>query len=135
MNPSRWNEDQIRQAHELYQQLTGQRLALHLERQRQWALLLAQGYELDDLRRVIIYLQKQIRAAHRNVGALKLSNLLQLDRFEEDFAISRVRLHRPTPPQPQGPSSPPKPAPTPDQIEINRRRALEILQQFRNSIR
>ena len=114
--------------------MTGQRLALHLERQRQWALLLAQGYELDDLRRVIGYLQKQIRAAHRNVGSLKLSNLLQLDRFEEDLAISRVRLHRPTPPQPQGPSSPPKPAPTPDQIQFNRQRALEILQQFRNSM-
>jgi hypothetical protein len=28
----------------------------------------------------------------RNVGALKLSNLLQLDRFEEDLNISKVRL-------------------------------------------
>lgn len=135
MNPSGWNEDQIRQAHELYQQLTGQRLALHLERQRQWALLLAQGHELEDLRRVIGYLQKEIRAARRNVGALKLSNLLQLERFEEDLAISRVRLHLPTPTQPQGPSSTPKPAPTPDQIESSRQRAVEILDQFRRSIR
>jgi hypothetical protein len=30
--------------------------------------------------------------ALRNVGALKLSNILQLDRFEEDLSISKVRL-------------------------------------------
>jgi hypothetical protein len=30
--------------------------------------------------------------ALRNVGALKLSNILQLDRFEEDLNISKVRL-------------------------------------------
>ncbi|EFX60167.1 hypothetical protein DAPPUDRAFT_279027 [Daphnia pulex] len=51
MNAAGWNEDQIRQAHGLYEQLTGQRLSLHLERHRQWALLLAQGHTLDDLRR------------------------------------------------------------------------------------
>jgi hypothetical protein len=34
------------------------------------------------------YLQEEIRASRRNVGALKLSNLLQLDRFEEDLNIT-----------------------------------------------
>jgi hypothetical protein len=33
------------------------------------------------------YLQKEIRAGRRNVDALKLSNLLQFDRFEEDLNI------------------------------------------------
>ena len=33
----------------------------------------------------------------RNVGALKLSDLLQLDRFEEDLHLSRVRLKPPAP--------------------------------------
>ncbi len=35
------------------------------------------------------------RHQRRNIGALKLSNLLQLDRFEEDLHISRVRLSLP----------------------------------------
>jgi hypothetical protein len=50
------------------------------------------GFDQSDLKRVLSYLQTEIRAARRNVGALKLSNLLQLDRFEEDLHISRVRL-------------------------------------------
>ena len=41
------------------------------------------GFNAADLSRVIAYLQKEIRAARRNIGELKLSNLLQLDRFEE----------------------------------------------------
>ena len=41
------------------------------------------------------YLQKEIHAGRRNVGALKISNLLQLDRSEEDLNISRVRLPAP----------------------------------------
>jgi hypothetical protein len=135
MNPTGCNHDPIQEAHQLYQQLTGQRLTLHLERQRQWALLLAQGYQLNDLRRVILYLQREIRATRRHVGSLKLSNLLQLDRFEEDLAISRVRLQLPTPSQPQPPSSITHPAPTPEQTEASRQRALEIIRQFRNSTR
>ena len=133
MNPSGWNEEKIRQAHELYQQLTGQRLALHLERQRQWALLLAQGYELDDLRRVIGYLQKEIRAAHRNVGALKLSNLLQLERFEEDLAISRVALRPPAPTSPPAtqPSRPPLPA---EQLHQRREQGLQLLRDLRQRL-
>lgn len=134
MNAAGWNEDQIRQAHGLYEQLTGQRLSLHLERHRQWALLLAHGYTLDDLRRVITYLQREIRATRRNVGALKLSNLLQLDRFEEDLAVSRIRLHPPPPIHSQPMPSPPKPALSPEQIESSRQQALEKLQRFRASL-
>jgi hypothetical protein len=50
------------------------------------------------LKRVVTYLQKEIRAERRNIGALKLSNLLRLDRFEEDLNISRIRLRPPAPP-------------------------------------
>jgi len=49
------------------------------------------------LEQVITYLQREIRAGRRNVGDLKLSNLLQLDRFEEDLNVSRVRLRSPPP--------------------------------------
>jgi len=68
---------QIQQAHELYCELTGQKLRLDYLRQRQWYELLHQGFTLVEIRRVIVYLQREIREARRNVGALKLSNLLR----------------------------------------------------------
>ena len=135
VNPSSpaWDAAAIAQAHALYTELTGQRLALHLDRQRQWALILAHGYGLEDLRRLILYLQREIRAGRRYVGALKLSNLLQLERFEEDLALSRLQLRPPSPPPPI-PSSPP-PSPDPIADHDARQRALEILRQFRRSLR
>ena len=56
----------------------------------------APAFAPHQLEGVVRYLQKEIRAGRRNVGALKLSNLLQLDRFEEDLNISQVRLHAPS---------------------------------------
>lgn len=134
VNPSRpaWDSEAIARAHALYSELTGQRLPLHLERQRQWALILAHGYGLEDLRRLILYLQREIRAGRRYVGALKLSNLLQLDRFEEDLALSGLRLHPPRPPTHSPVSLPPV---DPAEDAAARQRALEILRQFRQSLR
>jgi hypothetical protein len=61
-----------------------------------------------------------IHATRRNVGALKLSNLLQPDRFEEDLGISRLRV------RPPARSPVPKPSPpaseVPDAAELERRR-------------
>jgi len=122
----------IHQAHHLYCQLTGQTLRLAFDRERLWYELLRAGYTLQDLRTVITYLQREIRAQHRNVGALKLSNLLQPDRFEEDLQISQVRL-RP-PPQPPAPSLP-APALSEAQQNEGRQRALECLRQLRASLR
>src|SRR5207249_5226253 len=96
----------IQQAHRFYCQLTGQTLGLGFDRERMWYELLRAGYTLQDLRTVIVYLQREIRAQRRNVGALKLSNLLQPDRFEEDLQISRVRLRPPLPPKPALPPQP-----------------------------
>jgi hypothetical protein len=117
---------QIAQAHALYQELTAQTLSLRFDRERQWYEWLRAGFGLEDLRWVIGYLQREIRERRRNVGALKLSNLLQPDRFEEDLAISRVRL-RPAP-KPSPPIQPaPSPSPSPLEHEQARQRALEIL--------
>ncbi len=125
------NADLIGQAHRLYGQLTGQSLGLGFDRQRMWYELLRRGYSLQDLRTVITYLQREIRAQRRNVGALKLSNLLQPDRFEEDLQISRVRLRPPPPPQPAPPSRPALPAL--DQ-QRGRQRALECLRQIKAAL-
>ena len=136
VNPTHpaWDSGAIARAHALYTELTGQRLSLHLERQRQWALILAQGYTLEDLRRLIVYLQREIRAGRRYVGALKLSNLLQLDRFEEDLALTHLQLRPLDPPPPSGSHSPASPA-DPAEEQAARQRALEILRQFRRSLR
>jgi len=121
--------ERIQQAHALYCRLTGQRVSLRFDRERLWYEFLHAGFSEADLQRVIRYLQREIRESRRNVGALKLSNLLQLDRFEEDLHISRVQLYAPKPSPPAAPRS--EPPPDLQQAEAARRRALEILARFR----
>lgn len=122
----------ILQAHQLYGQLTGQSLSLRFDRERLWYEFLHAGFTLEDLARVIGYLQKEIRHARRNVGALKLSNLLQLDRFEEDLNISRVRLAPAPPPSPRFQPVPPL---SPAQQERGRQRALDQLRELKDRLR
>jgi len=122
----------IGQAHQLYCQLTGQSLRLAFDRERMWYELLRLGYSLQDLRTVITYLQREVQTQRRNVGALKLSNLLQPDRFEEDLQISRVHLRPPPPSQPAPPSPP---ALSPLDQQRGRQRALECLRQIKAALR
>ena len=123
---------QLQQLQQTYCRLTGQNLSWRFDRERLWFEFLHAGFTLPDLIQVIGYLQKEIRHTRRNVGALKLSNLLQLDRFEEDLNISRVRLV---------PELPPKPpitlAPTcsPAEQERGRQRALAQLRQLKQTLR
>lgn len=129
MNP-RIESAHILQAHQLYCQLTGQKLRLDYVRERQWYELLHQGFTLEEVRRVIVYLQREIREGRRNVGALKLSNLLQPDRFEEDLNIRHVRLEAPARP-PVRPGTPPL---SPEERERRRAVALEHLRQIKQSL-
>jgi hypothetical protein len=124
----------IHALHQLYTQLTGQSLTLRYDRERMWWDLLHAGYTPQDVRSVILYLQREIRAGRRNVGALKLSNLLQLDRFEEDLQSSRVRLTPPPPPPRPRPAPPALPS---DPAERQRRhqQTLDYLRQLRASLR
>ena len=127
------NAAAIGQAHQLYCQLTGQSLRLAFDRERMWYELLRLGYSLQDLRTVIIYLQREIRAQRRNVGALKLSNLLQPDRFEEDLNISHLRL-TPQPPRPQAAVALPASC-SPAEQERGRQRALAQLRNLKDKLR
>ncbi len=121
--------EHIQQAHALYCRLTGQRVSLRFDRERLWYELFQAGFNEADLQRVIGYLQREIREGRRNVGALKLSNLLQLDRFEEDLNISRVQLYAPKATKPAPPTT--APPLTPEQTEVARQRALQLLAKFR----
>lgn len=124
---------QIQAIHQLYCQLTAQQLSLRFDRERLWYEFLHAGFTTEQLKLVIAYLQKEIRAARRNIGALKLSNLLQLDRFEEDLNICKVRLkplpssgsYRPTIPDPL--------PPTPAQLEKAKLAFNRLRQQIRNT--
>src|SRR5437899_2875134 len=129
--PSNIRSQQITAAHQLYCQLTGQNLRLGFDRERQWYEWLRAGFTIEDLRRVVAYLQREIRHGRRNVGALKLSNLLQPDRFEEDFNIRRVRLE---PPRPQPAAQAPAPLPQ-AQRELQRLHALAQIRQIKDSLR
>lgn len=122
----------IHQAHQLYCQLTGQSVRLAFDRERMWFELLRAGYTLADVRSVIGYLQREIRAQRRHVGALKLSNLLQTDRFEEDLQISQVRLR---PPVPTARATPPPPSLDPASQAQGRQRALDYLRQLKTRLR
>jgi hypothetical protein len=121
---------QIQEAHQLYCQLTGQNLALGFDRERMWFELLRLGFGQKQLRRVVRYLQREIREGRRNVGALKLSNLLQPDRFEEDLNISRVLLERPSPKATDSPAPPL----SPEEKEKARHAALQALRQIKEQI-
>lgn len=120
--PPATGPEQISALHQLYCQLTGQTVRLGFDRERQWFEWLRAGFTPEDLRRVIGYLQHEIREGRRNVGALKLSNLLQPDRFEEDLNIRRVRLQ----PLPRPPANTPAPLSEQDR----ERRRLAALQQL-----
>ncbi len=122
---------QIQELHQTYCQLTGQNLSLRFDRERLWYEFLRAGFTKADLTQVVVYLQKEIRHTRRNVGALKLSNLLQLDRFEEDLNISRVRL-RPAVDPPLRPTS--APTASPAEQERGRRRALEQLRRLKETL-
>ena len=123
----------LAQLHQTYCRLTGQNLSLRFDRERLWFEFLRAGFTLADLIQVVRYLQREIRHTRRNVGALKLSNLLQLDRFEEDLNISRVRLTAPAP-DPQKPGAV-VPTCSPAEQERGRQRALEQLRRLKEQLR
>ncbi|HUR46132.1 MAG TPA: hypothetical protein VMZ27_09685 [Candidatus Saccharimonadales bacterium] len=118
----------IQQAHALYCRLTAQCVSLRFDRERLWYELFQAGFNEVNLQRVIRYLQREIREGRRNVGALKLSNLLQLERFEEHLNISQVQLNAPKSALPTLAAAPPNP----EEVEAARQRALQILARFRS---
>ena len=124
----------LQHLHQTYCQLTGQNLSLGFDRERLWFEFHRAGFTLAHLTQVVRYLQKEIRHSRRNVGALKLSNLLQLDRFEEDLNISRVRLSA-SPPCHQAPAPMQPPTCSPVEQEQGRQRALERLRQLKATLR
>jgi len=128
-NLKSWSRS-VRELHAFYCHWTAQKLSLRFDRERLWYEFLRAGFRAADLQQVVTYLQKEIRAQRRNIGALKLSNLLQLDRFEEDLHISRVRLKPPA----RRPDPTPEPIPDPLLDDPQRQRILHELRIFRQHL-
>lgn len=123
---------QIQELHQTYCRLIAQNLSLRFDRERLWYEFLRAGFTEANLNQVVAYLQKEIRQTRRNVGALKLSNLLQLDRFEEDLNISRVQLRPAVTPPLNFPSAP---TVSPAEQARGRQRALDQLHDLQEKLR
>jgi hypothetical protein len=81
----------IHAIHAWYCREMGSGLNLHSGLERQWFEWFKAGHDEDQFKRVFKYLRAQIKEKKRNEGALKLSNLLQADRFGEDLALATVQ--------------------------------------------
>ena len=127
--------DRIRAAHALYGRMTGMVLRLDPMRERMWFDWFKAGYGRAELVAVIAYLQREIRMRKRNAGALKLSNLLQLDRFEEDLAMGRVKLRAPAETLPVAPVAVVEENKlSAEEVEAGKRAALDELRRIKDNL-
>ena len=88
----------VAKLHADYCALTGRVTPLQFSQRLWWDLLQSAEYAYDaarmwaDVQHLVRYLQLGIRDGKRNLGALKLMNLLQPDRYWEDLAEARATL-------------------------------------------
>lgn len=85
----------IEAIHGWYVEATGTKLGLAAF-ERRWFEFLKEFNE-SEFRAVFAYLRKQVKHDKRNAGALKLTNLLDVERFAEDLALTQTNLHKPLP--------------------------------------
>lgn len=94
MNPA-INQQSINSVHKVFVELTGMPLVLTMGRifiYEQWLLQFTEA----DLRIVVPYIKKGIKAGRRQPGALKFSNLIENPaRFEEDLGMAKAESRRP----------------------------------------
>ena len=82
---------QVDQAHELYCQLTGQRLSLGFDRQRLWFEVLRLGYGPEHIRRVVGYRSLTNQFPHALFG-LRQSPIEQLKNLEGNLRAVAATL-------------------------------------------
>lgn len=81
--------NRIKGIHGWYCEHMGSRQPLDSGREVQWMAWFRGGFEEDDFKRVLKYLRVEIDAGRRLPGALKLTNLLNVELFGDDLALSK----------------------------------------------
>lgn len=76
--------------HEEFNRLTKQSVRYDMSRHFAWEAWLAEGYTADDLRLVIAYIWRRIKAGKRERESFKLSVLIgSQSRWEDDLSMAR----------------------------------------------
>lgn len=60
-----------------------------------WETWLGQGWTEADLKLVVDYIWKRVKAGKRERESFKLSNLLEPDRFAEDLSMAKSEARKP----------------------------------------
>lgn len=81
----------MRVLHAWYCEVTGAKLALTINLMDRWRYWLMHGFTGEDLRKVMVYLKKQVVEHKRNEGCIKLSLLLDPEKFAEDLALCEAK--------------------------------------------
>ncbi|CEF48337.1 unnamed protein product [uncultured bacterium] len=118
--------------HAFYCQQLRESLLLRDNWRRLWWEYLRAGFDLEQLRLVLSYLLREVNAGRRNPGALKLTNLLQIDRFEEDRLLARMQQR-----QRHGSSKAPglfQPQSVPEISDQQRSETLHLLRECRRRL-
>lgn len=106
----------IARVHSWYEGQMGAKIQLTAPLQRLWFEWFKAGHDEDQLHAVFRYLRGEIGNKKRNDGALKLSNMLDPERFASDFAL--VGLRRKAVQTKVAPvlAAEPKPPPSPEAV-------------------
>lgn len=82
----------IKLIHGCYSEMMGGGVLLEANGERLWFDWLKAGFTEDDLKRVMLHIRAGIASGDRQLGALRLSNLLAVDRFSEDLTLSKQTI-------------------------------------------
>lgn len=112
-------DKRARMIHEWWNKSTGQNARLTMQTLRGWMDLLIAGHNGQEVRRVLVYLLKEIRNNRRQRGSLALQNFLLLENFEKDLSLANMENNdilnpdRRIPASPEASPSPSSPPSTP----------------------
>jgi hypothetical protein len=134
-------ENAVAELHAFYCERSGLQTRLCFAQRAWYDRLRDYDFNADALRAdidlLVRYLKREIARDKRNMGALKLSNLLQPDQFDEDVALARLAMKKKDSPQRHrgAESSTKLLTPHPD-TEVGWRgpEAVAKLREFRNSL-
>lgn len=99
-------DTRARKIHEWWNKSTGQNARLTMVILRGWMDLLIAGHNGQEVRRVLVYLLKEIRNNRRQRGSLALQNFLLIENFEKDLALANMESNDVLNPDRRIPASP-----------------------------